>query len=60
MREAALAALAKSWRRAKTESQPHACCGIARNVCCDVSALRGTVFEVAAAPPPNDAIACTS
>jgi len=24
-REAAMAAFAKSWRRAKTESQPHAC-----------------------------------
>src|SRR6516165_6377582 len=38
----------------------HACCGIVSNVCCDVSASRGAVFEVSAAPPPKPAISCTS
>ena len=39
---------------------PQACCGVVRNVCCDVSALSGAVAEVSAAPPTKPAIACTS
>jgi hypothetical protein len=41
---------------------PHACCGVVSNGCCDVSALRGAVFKLSAAPlpPPKPAIACTS
>src|SRR5229473_1555417 len=40
---------------------PQACCGAARNVCCDVSAPRAAVFKLSAAPlpPPKPAIACT-
>src|SRR5262249_14639433 len=38
----------------------HACCGVVRSVCCDVSAFNGAVAEVSAAPPPKPAIACTS
>jgi len=30
--------------------RPHACCGVVRKVCCDVSALSGAVFELSAAP----------
>jgi len=42
------------WKR-----PPHAC-GAVRNVCCAVSAPRGTVFKLSAAPlpPPKPAIAC--
>jgi hypothetical protein len=38
-----------------------ACCGAVSNVCCDVSAPRGTVFKPSAAPlvPPKPAIALT-
>jgi hypothetical protein len=32
----------------KSFGGPHACCGVARNCCCDVSASRGTVFEALA------------
>jgi hypothetical protein len=49
-------AIAAAYRRAAS----HTCCGVVRNYCCDVSAPRGTVFEVSAAPPPKPAIACTS
>jgi len=40
---------------------PHEC-GVIRNVCCDVSALRGAVFKLSpvSLPPPKPAIACTS
>jgi hypothetical protein len=40
----------------------HACCGVVRNCCCDVSVLRAVVFKPSAAPlpPPKPAIACTS
>jgi hypothetical protein len=37
-----------------------ACCRAVRNICCDVSAPRGTVFQLSAAPPPRLAIAYTS
>jgi hypothetical protein len=40
-----------------SSAQPHAC-GVVRNVCCDVS--RKTLLESSTAPPPNQAIACTS
>jgi hypothetical protein len=38
------------------------CCGVVRNVCCDMSAPRGTAFKPSAAPlpPPKLAIACKS
>jgi hypothetical protein len=39
----------------------YACCGVVRNGCRDVSALRGATFKFSAAPlPPKPAIACTS
>ena len=42
--------------------RPHACCGVVKNVCCDVSVPRRAVFKLSAAPlpPPKPAIACTS
>jgi len=46
--------------RCLSSGRSHTCCGVVRNCCCDVSAPRGTVFEVSAAPPPKPAIACTS
>src|SRR5262249_28444022 len=40
----------------------HACCGVARNVCCDVSAFEAAAFSPSVAPPTpaNPAMACTS
>jgi hypothetical protein len=29
-------------------AKSHACCGVVRDCCCDVSALRGAVFEFSA------------
>jgi|SRR5437660_3222635 hypothetical protein len=48
--------------REQEQARRHACCGVVSNVCCDVSAPRGTVFKPSAAPlpPPKPAIVCTS
>src|SRR6266478_3498232 len=48
--------------REQKQARRHACCGVVSNVCCDVSAPKGTVFRLSAAPlpPPKPAIACTS
>jgi hypothetical protein len=49
----------RSYSRCLSSGRRHAC-GVVSNVCCDVSAPRGTVFKLSAAPPPKPAIACTS
>src|SRR5262245_8591775 len=48
-------------RSASFSGGHHACCGVASNCCCDVSAPRGAVFKLSAAPlpPPKPAIAWT-
>jgi hypothetical protein len=47
--------------RAHPAAAAHACCGVVRNDCCDVSAPRGAVFNRALAlSAPKPAIACTS
>jgi hypothetical protein len=43
-------------------AKSHACCGVVRDCCCDVSALRGAVFEFSAPRCHRQIrpIACTS
>src|SRR5262249_49996481 len=43
-----------------SSSGAHACCGVLKNVCCGVSAPRGTAVNPSPAPPPKPAIALTS
>src|SRR5262249_31603353 len=43
-----------------SSSGAHACCGVLKNVCCGVSAPRGTAVNPSPAPPPKTGIARTS
>jgi hypothetical protein len=36
---------------ARTCRGAHVCCGVVRNVCCDVSAVREAAFKLSPAPP---------
>src|ERR671936_1629964 len=51
----------ESAKRGKADID-QACCGVVRNVCCDLSALTKPALKPSAAPlpPPKPAIACTS
>jgi hypothetical protein len=48
--------------RMHATAKSHACCGVVRDCCCDVSALRGAVFEFSAPRCHRQIrpIACTS
>jgi len=41
--------------RHRAAPEPHACCGVVSNGCCDVSAPGGAVLKLSAAPPPPGA-----
>src|SRR5262249_60791788 len=45
---------------AQCPAEPHACCGVVSNGCCDASSPSGSASEASAPSPPKPAIACTS